>query len=85
MIERLKAKQAVVQKRFSEVSGRLDAFVKQRAELDRAIQGCRDEQISLRGEYKALEDMLKDEEPKGESPSVPAPTDTSGTGDGEAN
>ena len=82
MLEKLKAQRADVEKRFSEVSARLDALVKQRADLDRAIAAGRDSQLSLRGEYKAIEDMIKAESAP---PSVPVDSGPSGTGDGEAN
>lgn len=81
MIDKLRAKKAEVEKRFSEVSARLEVLAKQRAELDRALQAGRDEQLSLRGEYKAIEDMIKADAP---IPPIPAP-DKSGEGDGEAN
>ncbi len=79
MLDKLRAKKAEVEKRFNEVTRRIEALAKQRAELDRALQGGRDEQLSLRGEYRAIEDMMKAESPP------PAPAVAEGTGDGEKN
>jgi hypothetical protein len=82
LIDKLLAKKAEVGKRYAEVTARMDSLAKQRAALDKALQAGRDEQLSLHGEHRAIEEMIKGESP---GPAIPVEPDKAGTGDGEAN
>jgi uncharacterized protein (DUF3084 family) len=48
---------AKVKSQFSELNENLGVLMEKRGETDRQIQGIKDEQIRLQGEYRLLEVM----------------------------
>jgi len=69
MRDKLKVKQAEVKEKFETLDSQRETMTKQRAELDRQIAGITKEQVLCQGEFRALEDLLKDgDEP---TPTIP--------------
>jgi len=61
---------ADIKKRFEAEQAREKGLVEKRAELDRGISQCREEQIRLQGEYRAVEKLIAaDAKPETETPS----------------
>jgi uncharacterized protein (DUF3084 family) len=56
---------AKVKSQFAELNENLGVLMEKRGETDRQIQGIKDEQIRLQGEYRLLEVMKN--EPKEET------------------
>jgi uncharacterized protein (DUF3084 family) len=48
---------AKVKSQFAELNENLGVLMEKRGEIDRQIQGIKDEQIRLQGEYRLLEVM----------------------------
>jgi uncharacterized protein (DUF3084 family) len=48
---------AKVKSQFAELNENLGVLMEKRGEMDRQIQGIKDEQIRLQGEYRLLEVM----------------------------
>lgn len=60
---KLDAALAEIKSRFDAEQTRERGLAEKRAEIDRAIAQCREEQVRIQGEYRAVEKLKLDAEP----------------------